>query len=86
MSSLSNMPNSSIDRPFVWHILDGRPDGFHALVNYHKLDHATLQKLTYSYLGNWIQQQSDDAKDDKPGAADDSALPVSFRLNSPQSL
>ena len=43
--------------------------GFHALVNYHRLDHATLQKLTYSYLGNWIQQQSDDAKADKPGAA-----------------
>ncbi len=58
------------DRPFVWHLWDGRPDGFHALVNYHLLDHATLQKLTYSYLGNWIQQQSDDAKADKPGAAE----------------
>jgi hypothetical protein len=58
------------DRPFIWHLWDGRPDGFHSLVNYHKLDHATLQKLTYSYLGNWIQQQSDDAKADKPGAAE----------------
>jgi hypothetical protein len=58
------------DRPFIWHIWDGRSDGFHALVNYHKLDHATLQKLTYSYLGNWIQQQSDDTKADKPGAAE----------------
>ena len=58
------------DRPFIWHLWDGRPDGFHALVNYHRLDHATLQKLTYSYLGNWIQQQSDDAKADKPGAAE----------------
>ena len=57
------------DRPFVWHLWDGRSDGFHALVNYHKLDHALLQKLTYAYLGNWIQQQSDDAKADKPGAA-----------------
>lgn len=57
------------DRPFIWHLWDGLPDGFHALVNYHKLDHAALQKLTYSYLGNWIQQQSDDAKADKPGAA-----------------
>jgi hypothetical protein len=28
-----------------------------------------LQKLTFSYLGNWIQQQSNDAKADKPGAA-----------------
>jgi hypothetical protein len=57
------------DRPFIWHLWDGRSDGFHVLVNYHKLDHATLQKLTYSYLGNWIQQQAEDAKADKPGAA-----------------
>ncbi len=57
------------DRPFVWHIWDGRPDGFHALVHYHRLDHATLTKLAYSYLGNWIQQQDADAKADKPGAA-----------------
>jgi len=58
------------DRPFIWHIWDGRADGFHALVNYHKLDHATLQKPTYSYLGDWIQQQANDAKADKPGAAE----------------
>ena len=58
------------DRPFIWHLWDGRSDGFHALVNYHKLDHATLQKLVYSYLGNWIQQQDIDAKADKPGAAE----------------
>jgi hypothetical protein len=57
------------DRPFIWHLWDGRPDGFHALVNVHTLDYATLQKLTYSYLGNWIQQQAEDAKVDKPGAA-----------------
>lgn len=57
------------DRPFIWHLWDGRPDGFHALVTYHKLDHATLQKLTYSYLGDWIRQQGEDAKADKPGAA-----------------
>ncbi len=57
------------DRPFIWHLWDGRSDGFHALVNYHKLDHANLQKLTYSYLGNWIQQQAEDTKSDKPGAA-----------------
>lgn len=57
------------DRPFIWHICDGRPDGFHVLVNYHKLDHATLQKLTYSHLGDWVRQQDEDAKADKPGAA-----------------
>ena len=58
------------NRPFIWHLWDGRADGFHVLVNYHKLDHATLQKLTYSYLGNWIQQQAEDAQADKAGAAD----------------
>jgi hypothetical protein len=57
------------ESPFIWHLWDGRLDGFHALVNYHKLDHATLQKLTYSYLGNWIQQQADDARAEMPGAA-----------------
>ena len=44
-------------RPFVWHIWDGRKDGFSALVNYHKLDHQTLENLTYSYLGDWITAQ-----------------------------
>jgi hypothetical protein len=57
-------------RPFLWHIWDGRKDGFAAIVNYHKLDHATLQKLTYTYLGNWIHTQESDAKADKPGAAE----------------
>ena len=57
-------------RPFIWHIWDGRKDGFGALVNYHMLDHATLQKLTYTYLGNWIHDQESDAKADKPGAAE----------------
>jgi hypothetical protein len=39
-------------------------------VNYHKLDNAMLQKLTFRYLGDWIRQQDEDAKADKPGAAD----------------
>jgi hypothetical protein len=58
------------DRPFIWHLWDGRSDGFHALVNYHRLNHGNLQKLTYSYLGDWIQQQAEDTKADKPGAAE----------------
>lgn len=44
-------------RPFIWHIWDGRKDGFSALVNCHKLDYANLQKLIYTYLGDWIQRQ-----------------------------
>ena len=56
-------------RPFVWHISDGRhKDGFSALVNYHKLNHKTLENLTYSYLGDWITAQAADAKAGKIGA------------------
>ena len=52
-------------RPFLWHIWDGRRDGFHALVNYHKLaagdgkGRQLLETLTYSYLGDWITRQRD---------------------------
>jgi hypothetical protein len=55
-------------RPFIWHIWDGRKDGFHALVNYHKLDHKTLEKLIYSYLGDWISRQRQDLTSGVEGA------------------
>jgi hypothetical protein len=55
-------------RPFIWHIWDGRKDGFSCLVNYHKLDHVRLESLTYSYLGDWINGQNADAKAGKIGA------------------
>jgi hypothetical protein len=45
------------NRPFLWHVWDGRKDGFQALVNYHKLDAALLDKLIYTYLGAWISDQ-----------------------------
>jgi hypothetical protein len=44
-------------RPFIWHVWDGHKSGFSALVNYHKLTHANLEKLTYAYLGDWIRRQ-----------------------------
>lgn len=44
------------NRPFIWQIWDGRKDGFAVLVNYHKLDKSTLEKLIYTYLGDWINQ------------------------------
>ena len=44
-------------RPFIWHIWDGHKSGFSALVNYHQLTHAKLEKLTYAYLGDWIRRQ-----------------------------
>ncbi len=55
-------------RPFIWHLWDGRKDGFACLVNYHKLDHKRLESLTYSYLQDWINIQASDTKSGKPGA------------------
>jgi hypothetical protein len=55
-------------RPFIWHIWDGRKDGFSCLVNYHKLNHKTLENLTYSYLADWIKGQNADAKAGRVGA------------------
>lgn len=45
------------NRPFIWHLWDGHKSGFSALVNYHQLTHASLEKLTYAYLGDWIRRQ-----------------------------
>ena len=57
------------NRPFVWHIWDGRRDGFSALVNYHRLDRRMLEKLTYTYLGqDWVERQRAEVGDDVAGA------------------
>lgn len=59
-------------RPFIWHIWDGRKDGFSALVNYHKLagphGQKLLESLTYSYLGEWINRQESAVKANESGA------------------
>ena len=76
-------------RPFVLHIWDGRKrDGFHALVNYHKLcqghgkGRQLLESLIYSYLGDWITRQQDGVKRGEGGAEDRlaSALELQKRL------
>jgi len=56
------------NRPFIWHIWDGRNDGFAALVNYHKLDKENLSKLIYTYLGDWIRMCEAKKKNDESGA------------------
>jgi hypothetical protein len=56
------------NRPFLWHIWDGRKDGFHAFVNYHKLDGKNLEKLIYSYLGDWIARRRQDVTNGMEGA------------------
>ena len=61
-------------RPFVWHVWDGRRDGFSALVNYHRLaapdgaGRRTLEALAYSYVGDWIARQEADQRDGTEGA------------------
>src|SRR5271157_2041415 len=71
-------------RPFIWHLWDGRKDGFSCLVNYHKLTHKLLDNLTYSYVQDWINLQTADARSAKPGAdlrlADAQALQEKLKL------
>jgi hypothetical protein len=45
------------NRPFIWQVWDGRKDGFSVLLNYHRLDGPALEKLTYTYLNDWIERQ-----------------------------
>jgi N-6 DNA Methylase len=66
------------ERPFVWHVWDGLQDGFHALVNYHKLDRQNLEKLIYTYLGDWIGRQRQDVANGVEGA--DGRLPAAQHL------
>ena len=71
-------------RPFIWHIWDGLPDGFHALVNYHQLagsrgeGRRTLEALTFRYLGDWIDRQRAAQNEGTPGA--DSRLVAALEL------
>jgi hypothetical protein len=73
-------------RPFVWHIWDGRKDGFHALVNYHKLagpndeGRKTLEKLIYTSLGDWISRQKAEVLSGADGA--ESRLAAALQLQS----
>lgn len=56
------------NRPFLWHIWDGHKDGFSAIVNYHRLDHRTLEKLTFTSLGAWIERQKHETAAGRAGA------------------
>ncbi|RYL99701.1 Eco57I restriction-modification methylase domain-containing protein [Sphingobium fuliginis] len=41
-------------RPFLWHISDGLKDGFSIFIHYQRFDQASLRKLTYTLLGDWL--------------------------------
>ena len=55
-------------RPFVWQVWDGRKDGFSALINYHRFERANLEKLIYTYLGDWIRLHREAAAAGTAGA------------------
>jgi hypothetical protein len=55
-------------RPFIWHVSDQHEDGFSALVNYHQLDKPTVERLTYTYLGDWIERQKSAHRRGEEGA------------------
>ena len=63
-------------RPFVWQVWDGNPTGFSALVNAHNLaasngqGRKTLELLTFTYLGDWINRQKLDQSEGVNGADD----------------
>jgi hypothetical protein len=68
------------EAPFLWHVWDGLKDGFHALVNYHRLDRKTLEKLIYSYVGDWLTRQRQDLSNGVEGA--DTRLAAADHLQS----
>ena len=62
-------------RPFIWHIWDGlEGDGFHALINYHRLVqnstevHSVMDLLITKYLKEWICQQEQGIAQSEHGA------------------
>jgi hypothetical protein len=61
-------------RPFVWQVWDGLKSGFSALVNYQRLaapngeGRRTLEKLIYTYLGDWLDRQRADQRSGVEGA------------------
>src|SRR5207249_8822751 len=65
-------------RPFIWQIWDGRRDGFSALVNYHKLNRSNLEKLTYTFLGDWLGRQK--AANDAGEEGSDDRLQAAVKL------
>lgn len=71
------------NRPFIWHLWDGRRDGFAALVNYHRLTAANLKRLISVYLDPWIDQQRRLARERGPAAG---RRPAAARLTAAEAL
>ncbi len=67
-------------RPFIWQVWDGLKDGFSALVNYQKLNRTTLERLIFTYLGDWIRTQQHGVEQALDGA--DARLAAAQNLKS----
>jgi len=67
-------------RPFIWQIWDGQRDGFSAFINYHRLNRSTLEKLAYTFLGDWIARQRDANSKGEEGS--DARLQAALELKS----
>ncbi|MEW6071032.1 MAG: N-6 DNA methylase [Planctomycetota bacterium] len=71
-------------RPLVWHVWDGRRDGFGALVHYHRLaapegeGRRLLESLAFASLGEWIDRQRAEQGEGREGA--DARLAAALRL------
>jgi hypothetical protein len=50
------------DRPFLWWISDSRPDGFLAVVHYHRLTRDKLERLAFQVLGDYITRLGNDPR------------------------
>ena len=74
-------------RPFIWQIWDGLPRGFSALINYHRLaapsgdGRKLLEKLTYTYLGDWITRQNEGVRNDVAGSDDRLAAALELKAS-----
>jgi hypothetical protein len=71
------------DRPFLWWITDGRPDGFTIIAHYHRLDRANLERLAYTVLGDWIARLGDDPRTEAARASCKTNSPVSSKARRP---
>lgn len=58
-----------LQRPFIWHLWDGEPDGFSVLLNYHRFDGEALRELLYERLPRWIHRIPQDAHHPRLNAA-----------------
>jgi hypothetical protein len=66
------------NRPFLWHIWDGRKDGFSTIVNYHNFHEPRMRDVIYRDLAEWIKRQAKAVEKGESGA--DARLAAALEL------